>query len=41
MHLNLHVIQTEIFLWRIGTGMNYRISELSGGNISRKDFVLV
>ena len=23
----------EIFLWRIGTGMNFRISELSDGNI--------
>ena len=24
----------EMFLWRIGTGMNFRISELSDGNIS-------
>ena len=24
----------EIFLWKIGSGMNFRISKLSDGNIS-------
>ncbi len=27
----------EIFLWRIGTGMNFIISEFSDGNISQED----
>ena len=27
-------VKMEIFLWRIGTGMNFAISELSDGNSS-------
>ena len=36
--LELVSFQMEQFLWRIGTGMNFRISELSNGNISLEDW---